>query len=34
MFWLNGAFGDPVLFRPGDFQRFADMFWLRCQLWF
>jgi phosphate-selective porin OprO/OprP len=34
MFWLHGDFGDPVLIRPGTFQRSADMFWLRCQLWF
>jgi phosphate-selective porin OprO/OprP len=34
MFWLHGAFADPVLVRPGDFQRSADMFWLRAQLWF
>jgi phosphate-selective porin OprO/OprP len=34
MFWLHGEFGEPVLFRPGAFQRSADTFWLRCQLWF
>lgn len=34
MFWLHGSFGDPVMFRPGDFQKSTDMFWLRCQLWF
>jgi phosphate-selective porin OprO/OprP len=34
MFWLHGSFGDPVLFRTGSFQKSADMFWLRCQLWF
>jgi phosphate-selective porin OprO/OprP len=34
MFWLHANFGDPVAFRPGGFQRDADMFWLRCQLWF
>jgi phosphate-selective porin OprO/OprP len=34
MFWLHGEFGDPVLLRPGGFQKSADMFWLRCQLWF
>ncbi len=34
MFWLHGEFGDPVVFRPGGYQRTADMFWLRFQLWF
>jgi phosphate-selective porin OprO/OprP len=34
MFWLHGDFGEPVLYRPGGFQRTADMFWLRFQLWF
>jgi phosphate-selective porin OprO/OprP len=34
MFWLHGNFGDPVLARPGAYQQSADMFWLRCQLWF
>ncbi len=34
IFWLHGTFGDPVLVRPGDFQKSSDMFWLRCQLWF
>ena len=33
-FWLHGEFGDPVQFRPGGFQKNADMFWLRFQLWF
>jgi phosphate-selective porin OprO/OprP len=33
-FWLHGDFGEPVVFRPGGFQRSTDMFWLRCQLWF
>jgi phosphate-selective porin OprO/OprP len=34
MFWLHSEFGDPVQFRSGDIQKAADMFWLRCQLWF
>ncbi|MBN9519965.1 porin [bacterium] len=34
MFWLHGEFGSPVQFRPGGFQKSADMFWLRCQLYF
>ncbi|MBX7103566.1 MAG: OprO/OprP family phosphate-selective porin [Gemmataceae bacterium] len=34
MFWLHGDFGDPVQFRPGQFQKSADMLWLRCQLYF
>jgi phosphate-selective porin OprO and OprP len=34
IFWLHGTFGDRVLIRPGDYQNSADMFWLRCQLWF
>jgi len=34
MFWLHGEFGDPVQYRPGGFQRSADMFWLRFQLYF
>jgi phosphate-selective porin OprO and OprP len=34
MFWLRGEFGTPVQFRPGGFQKSADMLWLRCQLYF
>jgi len=34
MFWLHGGFADPVQYRPGGFQRSADMFWLRFQLYF
>lgn len=34
MFWLHGEFADPVLYRPGQFQQTADMFWLRFQLYF
>ena len=34
MFWLHGDFADPVLYRPGGFQKTADMFWLRFQLYF
>ena len=34
MFWLHGEFGDPVQYRPGGFQKTADMFWLRFQLYF
>jgi phosphate-selective porin OprO/OprP len=34
MFWLHGQFADPVQFRPGGFQKTADMFWLRFQLYF
>lgn len=34
MFWLHGEFGDPVLVRPGERQKTADMFWLRFQLYF
>jgi phosphate-selective porin OprO and OprP len=33
-FWLHGDFADPVQYRPGSFQRSADMFWLRFQLYF
>ncbi len=33
-FWLHANFADPVQFRPGGFQNSADMFWLRCQLYF
>jgi phosphate-selective porin OprO/OprP len=33
-FWLHGEFGEPVLYRPGRFQKTADMFWLRFQLYF
>ena len=33
-FWLHGEFGEPVIYRPGGFQKNADMFWLRFQLWF
>jgi phosphate-selective porin OprO/OprP len=33
-FWLHGEFGNPVQFRPGRLQKTADMFWLRCQLYF
>jgi phosphate-selective porin OprO and OprP len=34
MFWLHGDFADPVQYRPGSFQKTADMFWLRFQLYF
>jgi len=34
MFWLHGEFGEPVEYRPGGFQKGADMFWLRFQLYF
>ncbi len=34
MFWLHGEFGEPVQYRPGGFQKGADMFWLRFQLYF
>ena len=34
MFWLHGDFGDPVLYRPGGYQKTADMFWLIMQLYF
>jgi phosphate-selective porin OprO/OprP len=34
MFWLHGDFGDPVMYRPGGYQKTADMFWLRFQLYF
>jgi phosphate-selective porin OprO/OprP len=34
MFWMHGEFGNPVLTHPGGFQKTADMFWLRLQLWF
>jgi phosphate-selective porin OprO and OprP len=33
-FWLHADFADPVQFRPGIFQKSADMFWLRFQLYF
>jgi phosphate-selective porin OprO/OprP len=34
IFWLHGEFGQPVEYRPGGFQKSADMFWLRTQLYF
>ncbi|QDV32600.1 porin [Tautonia plasticadhaerens] len=34
IFWLHGAFADPVLYAPGRLQETADMFWLRFQLYF
>ncbi len=34
MFWLHGDFGEAVQYRPGGFQKTADMFWLRFQLYF
>ena len=33
-FWLHGAFGEPVTYRPGDRHNNADMFWTRFQLYF
>ncbi len=33
-FWLHGQFADPVQYRPGGYQKDADMFWLRFQLYF
>ncbi len=34
MFWLHGEFGDPVQYRPGGYQKTADMLWMRFQLYF
>ncbi len=34
IFWMHADFGQPVEYRVGGFQRAADMFWLRCQLYF
>jgi phosphate-selective porin OprO and OprP len=34
VFWLHGDFAEPVMYRPGGFQKTADMFWLRFQLYF
>jgi phosphate-selective porin OprO/OprP len=34
MFWLHGEFGSPVQYRPDSFQKSADMFWMRFQLYF
>jgi phosphate-selective porin OprO/OprP len=34
IFWLHSQFGNPVEYRPGGFQKTADMFWLRFQLYF
>ena len=34
MFWLHGEFADPVQYRPGSYQKTADMFWMRFQLYF
>jgi phosphate-selective porin OprO/OprP len=34
MFWLHGEFGNPVQYRPGQYQKSADMFWTRFQLYF
>lgn len=34
MFWLHGEFGNPVQYRPDRYQKSADMFWLRFQLYF
>ena len=34
MFWLHGDFADPVQYRPGSYQKTADMFWMRFQLYF
>lgn len=33
-FWLHADFGSPVQYRPGQRQESADMFWIRCQLYF
>jgi phosphate-selective porin OprO/OprP len=32
--WQHAEFGNPVLFRPGQFQKTSDLFLLRFQLWF
>ncbi len=34
IFWLHGAFADPVLYAPGQLEETTDMFWLRFQLYF
>ncbi len=33
-FWLHADFKDPVLQSPDGFNKSADLFWLRCQLYF
>jgi len=33
-FWLHGEFSNPVQYRPGAYQKYVDMFWMRCQLYF
>ena len=32
--WQHAAFGQPVANRPGGFERYSDLFWLRFQLFF
>ena len=34
IFWLHADFGQPVQYSVGGFQKAADMFWLRCQLYY
>lgn len=34
MFWLHGAFDDPVLYSRGDRRDAVDMFWMRFQLYY
>ena len=33
-FWLHADFDSPVEYRPERRQESADMFWIRCQLYF
>ncbi len=32
--WLDAGFGEPVQYRPGQFQKHVEMLWMRCQLYF
>jgi phosphate-selective porin OprO/OprP len=32
--WQHSMFGQPVFYRPGGYETTADLFWLRCQLYF
>jgi phosphate-selective porin len=34
LFWLHGAFGDPVRYTANDPRNDVDMFWVRFQLFY
>lgn len=32
--WQHAEFGDPVMFRPGEYRHTSNLYWIRLQLYF